>query len=58
MAQLGSSMARHRASALSRHSVIHSGSFLCAEISRTVLSSNPFGANSDSISVKNPYLYS
>ena len=42
--------------AFSRKSSRNSGSFFLAEIMRTICSSNPLGAISDSMSVTKPYL--
>src|SRR5215208_7992905 len=44
--------------ALSRHSSSHSGSPFFAEMRRMMSSFRPLGAESDSISVTKPYLYS
>src|ERR1035438_7386449 len=57
-AQLGSSKVSQWRYAFNLHSSSHSGSFFFAEMNRTISSLNPFGAESDSKSEMNPYLYS
>jgi hypothetical protein len=56
LAHSGSVISRQARNAASRHSSSHAGSPFLAEMKRTVSSSRPGGALSDSMSVTKPYL--